>query len=84
MSNYNFNNGYNLKFLYFGRQLVAVKATYFLHSITGSYWTLNNWSREKTLQLILFTKAEPGETLKFEGNKINCFPREHSFISDLL
>ena len=31
----------------------------------------------------MFPKAEPWETLRFEGNKINCFPREHS-LSDLL
>ena len=35
MSNYNFNIGYNLTFVYFGRQLVAVKARYFLQPRCG-------------------------------------------------
>jgi len=39
---------------------------------TYKHLTLNDWSRGK--QLILFPKAEPRETLRFEGNKINWFP----------
>ena len=31
----------------------------------------------------MFPKAEPGKTLRFEGNKINCFPWGQS-LSDLL
>ena len=31
----------------------------------------------------VFPKAEPTETLRFERNKINCFPRDQS-LSDLL
>ena len=26
----------------------------------------------------MFPEAEPRETLRFEGNKINCFPRDQS------
>ena len=36
-SSYNFDIGCNLTLVYFGRQLVAVKAMYFLSSITGPY-----------------------------------------------
>ena len=31
----------------------------------------------------MFPEAEPRGTLRFEGNKINCFPRDQS-LSDLL
>ena len=31
----------------------------------------------------MFPDAEPRETLRFEGNKINCFPRDQP-LSDLL
>ena len=31
----------------------------------------------------MFPEAEPGETLRFEGNKLNCFPTDQS-LSDLL
>ena len=31
----------------------------------------------------MFPEAQPRETLRFEGNKINCFPRDLS-LSDLL
>ena len=31
----------------------------------------------------MFPEAEPRETLRFEGNKMNCFPRDQS-LSDLL
>ena len=31
----------------------------------------------------MFPEAELRETLRFEGNKINCFPRDQS-LSDLL
>ena len=31
----------------------------------------------------MFPKVEPRETLRFEGNKINCFPKDQS-LSDLL
>ena len=31
----------------------------------------------------MFFETEPRETLRFEGNKINCFPRDQS-LSDLL
>ena len=40
-----------------------------------------DWSREK--KLILFPDNLPRETLRLEGNKINCFPRDQS-LSDLL
>ena len=40
-----------------------------------------DWSQEKTL--ILFPDNLPRETLRLEGNKINCFPRDQS-LSDLL
>ena len=31
----------------------------------------------------MFPEAEPRETLRFKGNKINCFPRDQS-LSDLI
>ena len=31
----------------------------------------------------MFPEAEPRETLRFEGNEINCFPRDQS-LTDLL
>ena len=31
----------------------------------------------------MFLEGEPSETLRFEGNKINCFPRDQS-LSDLI
>ena len=40
-----------------------------------------DWSLEK--KLILFPDNLPRETLRLEGNKINCFPRDQS-LSDLL
>ena len=77
-SSYNFNIGYNFTFVYFGCQLVAVKARYFLSSITGPYWTLNNRSRGKTLQLNLFAEAEQRET------KLTVSLTDQPSISDLL
>ena len=40
-----------------------------------------DWPQEK--KLILFLDNLPRETLRLEGNKINCFPRDQS-LSDLL
>ena len=31
----------------------------------------------------MFPEAEPRETFRFEGNKINCFPKDQS-LSDLV
>ena len=31
----------------------------------------------------MFPEAQPRETVRFEGNKMNCFPRDQS-LSDLL
>ena len=60
MSNYNFNIGYNLTFVYFGRQLVAVKIKQGIFLAVSQ--DHNNWSRGKTLQLIFFTETEPRQT----------------------
>ena len=28
----------------------------------------------------MFPEGEPRETLRFSGNKINCFPRDQSYV----
>ena len=43
------------------------------HLMTGS--------KEKNINFV--PEAELSETLRFEGNKLNCFPRDQS-LSDLL
>ena len=43
--------------------------------------TLNDWSQEK--QLVLFSEninVSRRETVSFEENKINCFPKDQSVI----
>ena len=42
----------------------------------GNSYKCNFVSRESQC----FPEEQPRETLKFEGNKINCFPRDQSLI----
>ena len=44
-----------------------------------------NVSRESQFfpRISIFPETEPRETLRFEGNKVNCFTRDQS-LSDLL
>ena len=48
---------------------------------------LYDWSLGKQVILFprisMFPQAKPRETLRFEGNKMNCFQRDQS-LSDLL